>query len=68
MMPTLKDDLLPSLRAISEYTGEPERRLRHLIDRHGFPAKRVGAKIQSRRSWINEFYSRPDEPKNGAAK
>jgi hypothetical protein len=67
-MTNLKDDLLLSLRAISEYTGEPERRLRHLIDHHGFPAKHAGAKIQSKKSWIDAWYAEPDAPRNGARK
>jgi hypothetical protein len=64
---TLREDLLRSLQEISEYTGEPERRLRHMIDHHGFPAKKSGGKIQSRKSWIDRFYAEPDEPasKNG---
>jgi hypothetical protein len=64
----LADDLLPDLNAVSEYTGQPVRRLRHLIDKHGFPAKRVGAKIESRKSWIDAYYAEPDKPANGASK
>jgi len=65
-MSALRDDLLPSLRAMSEYTGEPERRLRHLIARYKFPCKRVGNKIQSRRSWIDRYYAEPDGAREGA--
>jgi hypothetical protein len=57
---TLKEDLLPTIGAISEYTGEPVRRLRHLIAVHQFPVKRVGSKIQSRKSWIDAYYAEPD--------
>ena len=66
-MPELKDDLLRSLHEISDFTGEPERRVRHLIDHHGFPAMKAGGKIQSRKSWIEGYYAQP-APKNGAAK
>jgi hypothetical protein len=57
----LADDLLPTITAISEYTGEPVRRLRHIIAVHGFPAKKVGGKIQSRKSWIDKYYAEPDK-------
>ncbi|MGH6897294.1 MAG: hypothetical protein ACREJ5_12235 [Geminicoccaceae bacterium] len=69
-MPDLKDDLLPTIDAISTYTGEPVRRLRHVISRHGFPAKKVGGKIQSRKSWIDAYYAEPDTrpAKTGAGK
>jgi hypothetical protein len=68
----LKDDLLPSIAAIAEYiTGEtsPEaqRRVRHLIDR-GLPAKKVGGRIESKRSWIDSFYAEPDPLAKPAAK
>jgi hypothetical protein len=73
-MPTLSDDRLPNLAAISEYlcgqaTPSTIRRLRHLIAVHGFPVKRVGAKIESRRSWIDRYYAEPDKPasSNGGA-
>jgi hypothetical protein len=66
-MMQLKDDLLRSLPEISEYTGEPVRRLRHLIDHHGFPAKKAGGKIQSRKSWVDAYYAEPDKPANGAS-
>ena len=61
-MSALKDDLLPSLPAISEYTGQSVRRLRHLIAVHDFPHKKVGGKIESRKSWIDQYYGKPDHP------
>jgi hypothetical protein len=69
-MTTLRDDLLPSLNAIAEYVyGEANkstvRRLRHLIDHHGFPIKRVGAKLEGRRSWCDSYYSQPDNAASG---
>jgi hypothetical protein len=69
-MPNLKDDLLSSVPAIAEYvygaaTPSTVRRLRHLIDKYGFPVKRVGAKIESRKSWIDRYYAEPDRT-NGA--
>jgi hypothetical protein len=65
-MSALKDDLLRSLDEISSYTGEPVRRLRYLIARYGFPHKKVGNKIQSRRSWIDAYYAEPDGVAAGA--
>jgi hypothetical protein len=66
-MQRLADDLLLSLDAIAVYTGEPVRRLRHLIAAHGFPHKKVGGRIESRKSWIDRYYAEPDAPssKNG---
>jgi hypothetical protein len=64
-MAALKDDILPSLSAIAEHIyGDPSpkkvRRLRHLIDNHDFPIKRVGARLEGRRSWIDAYYAEPD--------
>lgn len=70
-MPELRDDLLPTIDAIAEYVyGEANkitvRRIRHLIDRHGFPAKKAGGKLSSKKSWIEAHYAEPDAPRNGA--
>ena len=67
-MPDLKDDLLPTIAAIADFTGHSERRVRHLIDHHGFPAKKDGGKWTSRKSWIEHHYGAPDAPRNGARK
>jgi hypothetical protein len=64
---SLKDDRLPNLEAISEYTGDPVRRLRHLIDRHHFPAWKVGGRWESRKSRCDAYYAGPDSA-NGASK
>jgi hypothetical protein len=61
----LNEDLLPSVNAIAEYLyGEASkktvRRVRHLIDRHGLPVKRVGGRIEGRRTWCDAFYAQPD--------
>jgi hypothetical protein len=66
-MSELREDLLPSLNAIAEYvygeaTPSKVRRLRHLIDKHGFPIKRAGAKIEGRKSWCDAYYAQPDKP------
>jgi hypothetical protein len=66
-MSSLREDLLPNLNAIAEHvygeaTPSTVRRLRHLIAMHGFPHKKVGGKIESRRSWIDQFYASPDRP------
>jgi hypothetical protein len=69
----LKEDRLASVAAIAEYVGTNERRVRHLIALHGFPHKKIGNLIESRRSWIDQFYAEPDpsppprpQPTNGA--
>ena len=64
-MPTLsplKNDRLPSVEAIAEYTGDSPRRVRHLIDHWNFPHKKIGGKIESRKSWIDKYYAEPDQP------
>jgi len=67
---TLHEDLLPNINAIAEYVyGEANkktvRRLRHLIDKHNFPVKQVGAKYEGRRSWCDSYYSQPDNAASG---
>jgi hypothetical protein len=68
----LSDDLLPHINAIAEFvygeaTPTTVRRVRHLIDHHGFPAIKDGGKITSKKSWIEKRYEQPDQPasKNG---
>jgi hypothetical protein len=65
-MSALRDDLLPSLRAIAEYKGESERRIRYLIARYSLPHRQIGRKIQSRKSWIDAYYAEPDGARVGA--
>lgn len=55
-MKTLAEDRLPSIKAIAQYTGDNERRIRHLINAHNFPHIKVGERIESRRSWVNAYY------------
>ena len=55
----LKDDLLNGVRAIAQYTGETERRVRLMIDFHGLPYFKKGGRIYSRKSWLDRWYS-PD--------
>jgi hypothetical protein len=55
---SLASDLLPNIEAIAAYVeGEATppaiRRIRHLIRAHNLPAKKVGGRIQSRRSWLD---------------
>ena len=69
----LNEDLLPDLRAIANYvygeaTPSTVRRLRHLIATAGFPAKKVGGKIESRKSWVDGYYAEPDRRPAGGAK
>lgn len=66
----LAADILPSINAIAEYVyGEANkktvRRLRHLIDKHNFPVKQVGAKYEGRKTWCNSYYAEPDRPASG---
>jgi hypothetical protein len=66
----LAQDILPSINSICEYVyGESSpskvRRLRHMIDAHGFPAKKVAGRIESRRSWIDAYYATPDSADGG---
>jgi hypothetical protein len=66
----LAQDILPSISSICEYVyGEADpskvRRLRHMIERHGFPIKKVAGRIESRKSWIDAFYSQPDRRASG---
>jgi hypothetical protein len=61
----LADDLLTSINAMAvhmygEATPYTVRRIRHLIDRYDLPVTRKGGKIESRRSWLNEWYGEPD--------
>jgi hypothetical protein len=70
----LSADILPSVESIAAYLyGEANkstvRRIRHLIATAGFPAKKVGGKIEGRRSWCDSYYSTPDNaaPGNGGA-
>jgi hypothetical protein len=69
---TLAADLLPTIEDIAVYvegeaTPPAVRRIRHLIKSHGLPAKKVGGRIQSRRSWLDAFYAEPDHP-NGTGR
>jgi hypothetical protein len=62
---TLSQDLLPSVEDIAahvygEATATNVRRIRHLIAVHGFPHKKVGGKIESKKSWIDAYYAEPD--------
>lgn len=54
---TLKDDLLRGLGQIAAYSGESERRVKHLIRAHGYPHFKVGRAVYSRRSWLDRYYA-----------
>jgi hypothetical protein len=56
---TLADDILPSVEAIAAYLGKTPRQVRHLIDRHDLPIRKV-AGIESKKSWLDAFYATPD--------
>jgi hypothetical protein len=60
----LAADLLPSINAMAiELFGEANpstvRRVRHLIEKHGLPYTKRGGRIESRRSWLREYYAQP---------
>jgi hypothetical protein len=59
----LANDLLRGAREIAEYVGETEKRLRMLIASYGFPCRRQGGFIISRKSWIAGYYAEPDPPR-----
>ena len=63
--PDLASDLLNGAAAIAKYTGEPVRRIRHLIRQHNFPCFKRGQRIYSRKSWADRYFSR--EATNGGA-
>jgi hypothetical protein len=63
---SLADDLLSGVEAISKHlygdaTPYHQRRVRHLVDRGLIPSKKMGGRVESRRSWIDEVYSLPDQ-------
>lgn len=53
----IKGNLCHSLKAAEAYTGESERRLRHLIANHGFPMKKKGGRYQGFYSEIDRWYA-----------
>jgi hypothetical protein len=61
----LAQDLLRGVAEIATYTGEPQRRVRHLIRAHDFPHFKRGAIIYSRRSWADRWYSGETVATNG---
>jgi hypothetical protein len=70
---SLAADILPNIRAIAQHIyGEvspsTERRVRHLIAKNVIPAKKLGGRIESRRSWIDEVYAAPDHVNGRAGK
>jgi hypothetical protein len=65
--PPLAADRLPSIQAIANYTGDNVRRVRHLIQHGVIPAKKIGGRIESRRSWIDAVYAQPDAATEGCS-
>jgi hypothetical protein len=63
--PLAADLLGPGVAAIAAYTGEPERRQRHLIRHHNFPHFKRGGLIYSKRSWADAYYSGETVAVNG---
>jgi hypothetical protein len=52
----LAEDLLVGVRAIAAFTGESERRIRHLISRHELPSFKRGGLFYARKSALNAYY------------
>jgi hypothetical protein len=68
MRQDLKDDVLgPGVGRIAEYAPDSERRIRHLIRKHGFPVFYIGNLMYSRKSWLDRYYSGEQVQTNGAA-
>ena len=53
----LKDDLLPGVAAIAEFTGEKRRRTQYLVDTNQIPTFKIGARIYGRKSELRQVYS-----------
>jgi hypothetical protein len=63
--PDLADDLLSGVKAFANHTGLPERRIRHMIENHEFPVRKVGGLFYSRRSWIDRYFSGEEDRASG---
>lgn len=56
------DDIVgPGVHRIAEATPDNTRRVRHLIDKHGFPCFKRGGKFYSRHSWIAAYYDQDED-------
>ena len=62
-------DVPRGVRAIAAYLFDgddgvsAQRRVRHLARNHNLPIRRIGGRIESRRSWLDRIYSEPDGPR-----
>jgi hypothetical protein len=55
-MTTLRDDLLTGVADIADYTGQPKRRILHLIEAHGLPVFRRGRVIHARKHQVDAYF------------
>ena len=55
-MTTLRDDLLTGVAEIADYTGQPKRRILHLIEAHGLPVFRRGRVIHARKHQVDAYF------------
>jgi excisionase family DNA binding protein len=55
-MSTLRDDLLTGVAEIADYTGQPKRRVLHLIEAHGLPVFRRGRVIHARKHQVDAYF------------
>ncbi len=53
----LKEDLLPGVKRIAEYTGETERAIYHMSEKGVIPTFKVGGKIYARKSELDQRFS-----------
>jgi hypothetical protein len=54
---TLGDDILRGVRAISDFTGEPERRVHYLLDKGYLPAGQIGRIWIASKRTLREHYA-----------
>ena len=55
-MTTLRDDMLTGVAEIADYTGQPKRRILHLIEAHGLPVFRRGRVIHARKHHVDAYF------------
>ena len=64
---TLAEDLLNGVRAISKFTGLPERSIYHAVEAGKLPHFRIGAKICARKSTLLAWVAAQESANDNAA-
>ena len=54
---TLADDILRGVKAISAFTGEPERRVQYLVESGQIPAGKIGRLWIASKKRLREYYA-----------